>query len=153
MEHKKGRPMAYSSFIIGLSNERLYGIDTILEEAQSKRLFQTKLFEGMEPLVARKRAYHVLAQYRRRKLPKKPDGVVPSHHDRLINAWYGWRWRIALPKEFGIVINEAAMPHIPQKRFQKPEHKPRQKHPEAFGRRLLRGLRIIMGVYLIWRSL
>ncbi len=121
MEMKKGRPMTYSSFIIGLSNERLYGIDTVLEEAQSKRLFQTKLFEGMAPLVARKRAYDVLTQYRRRKLPKKPDGP--------------------------------AMPHIPRKRFQGPEHKSRQKHPAALGRRLLRGLRIIMGVSFVWRSL
>ena len=140
MEPKKGRPMVYAPFIIRLDNTKLYAPQTILEEALEEGLFHEGLLEdGMQ--LAQKRAYDALCRYRTRKIHVLPDGLIPVVNGREIHGWYGWRWRMVLPKEFGIVIDEAKMPgSLKAKRRSLP------RYLKSFRNRLTRSWKSFKGV-------
>ncbi len=103
---QKGRPMIYGPFITDLANEELYTVKAILIQGKTKGLFNSPPFNDPDGF---KRASDSLYHYRKRKLPKEPDGFLDFEFAPK-PAWFGWRWKAALPAYFGVRIDADEMP-------------------------------------------
>ncbi len=97
---KVGRPMRYGPFILILDDWKLYAVDTVVENAKKKKLFRKPPFNEEIYGIARRKAFDALSKYRKKRLPKEPDGRVINRVGVPMDGWYGWRWKAALPEVF-----------------------------------------------------
>ena len=97
---KVGRPMRYGPFILILADWKLYGVDTVVENAKKKKLFRKPPFNEEIYGIARRKAFDALSKYRKKRLPREPDGRVVNRVGVPMDGWYGWRWKAALPEVF-----------------------------------------------------
>lgn len=91
---RQSRPrMKYQHLILRLHPYRLYSPQNIVHEAMA----HDQLPATDKQLV---RACNALFNYRKRRIKVAPDGHIPIIRNPSTNsqAWYGWRWLLALPE-------------------------------------------------------
>ena len=101
MSRRVGRPMRYGQFIIRLDNEECYSVNSIIENARKNNLFAFIEDEDKDDFaVIRRRAFDALSKLKVKYLPRKEDGYTYNQFSTPEPAWYGWRWKEALPPMF-----------------------------------------------------
>ena len=101
MKNPVGRPMKYRHFVLILEDETLYCPATIVEHASRHGLVSSsgRQEEGKK---LRIRIRHTLARFsKNHQFPEMGDGLVVMRGQAPQRAWFGWRWKKALPKVSG----------------------------------------------------
>ena len=98
----RGRPMKYSKFIKALDFETLYGTASVVAKGEEQGLFELAEFRDQEESLkdAKTKVRMAINRLASQSLPTKEDGFLSKKGKQPLRAWYGWRWKRAIPKYY-----------------------------------------------------
>ena len=97
---KPGRPMRYAGLILTLEDKKLYSLDGIRQHGIKTRFFYKAAFIDDDVGEARRRAFDALSKFRKKYIPESAHGQAANKDGVKLDAWYGWRWKLALPLRY-----------------------------------------------------
>ncbi|MDJ0841836.1 MAG: hypothetical protein QNK37_35365, partial [Acidobacteriota bacterium] len=100
ISHRPGRPMRYTKLIHNLEDRTLYSVDRIVRLGMRTGFLTQDHFAQDGLATARRRAFDALTKFRIAHLAADPDGTVVNRDDVPRPAWYGCRWKLALPVSY-----------------------------------------------------
>ena len=97
---KSGRPMRYAGLILTLEDKKLYSLDGIRQHGIKTRFLSKAAFIDDDAGEARRRAFDALSKFRKKYIQESAHGQAPNKDGVKLDAWYGWRWKLALPLRY-----------------------------------------------------
>jgi len=89
--------MRYASMLLELSNESVYSVEAVVENARERGLLFS---DNEEYSTMRRRAYDSLSKFARKHLGDVCDEVILNRRKVPVPGWLGWRWKLALPDKY-----------------------------------------------------
>lgn len=98
MKRQVGRPLKYKPYIMALDDNELYSPAKIVINGIEKNLMPDNLTKE-ERNDLRRKIRHTLSRFRKsHQFPGEGDGFVELPGQSPTPAWFGWRWKDAVPK-------------------------------------------------------